>query len=88
VQLLRDPPVLLLDEPTAGLDWAVRADVVDLLAVLARERAVLVVTHEPQLFRDLAHCSWQLERGVLSARRSPEAQGGDPYDAPTASRPA
>jgi energy-coupling factor transport system ATP-binding protein len=37
VQLLRDPPVLLLDEPTAGLDWAVRADVVDLLAALARD---------------------------------------------------
>ena len=66
VQLLRDPPVLLLDEPTAGLDWAVRADVVDLLAVLARERAVLVVTHEPDLFQGLAQCSWQLERGLLT----------------------
>ncbi len=40
---------------------------VDLLAVLARERAVLVVTHEPDLFQGLAHCSWQLERGLLSA---------------------
>jgi energy-coupling factor transport system ATP-binding protein len=87
VQLLRDPPVLLLDEPTAGLDWAVRADVVDLLAVLARERAVLVVTHEPELFAPLAQRSWQLDRGLLTARHGHPQQEQDPYDAPIASRP-
>jgi energy-coupling factor transport system ATP-binding protein len=74
VQLLRDPAVLLLDEPTAGLDWAVRADVVDLLAALAQERAVLVVTHEPELFRQLQPRCWQLEQGHLEH---------NPYDAPT-----
>jgi len=88
VQLLRDPPVLLLDEPTAGLDWAVRADVVDLLAVLARERAVLVVTHEPELFQNLAQRSWQLQRGVLTEREGCPPAEGDPYDAPFVSRPA
>ena len=65
VQLLRNPRVLLLDEPTAGLDWAVRREVLELLAVLARERAVLVVTHEPELFAGLAQRQWQLEDGTL-----------------------
>ena len=88
VQLLRDPPVLLLDEPTAGLDWTVRADVVDLLEVLARERAVLVVTHEPDLFQGRTQHSWQLERGVLTARDPSRPPERDPYDAPIASRPA
>ena len=65
VQLLRNPQVLLLDEPTAGLDWSVRAEVLDLLTQLARERVLLVVTHEPELFTDLVEHSWQLEQGQL-----------------------
>ena len=65
VQLLRNPRVLLLDEPTAGLDWTVRREVLDLLGVLMRERAVLVVTHEPELFSTLAERQWRLADGTL-----------------------
>jgi energy-coupling factor transport system ATP-binding protein len=67
VQLLRNPQVLLLDEPTAGLDWSVRSDVVELLGALARERVLLVVTHEPELFEQQvapAH-RYRLEGGLL-----------------------
>jgi energy-coupling factor transport system ATP-binding protein len=67
--------VLLLDEPTAGLDWAMRADILELLADLARERAVLVVTHEANLFAPIAGDSWRLELGVLRPLRSPELAG-------------
>jgi len=65
VQLLRDPKLLLLDEPTAGLDWAVRDEVLQLLAALGRERALLIVTHEPELFAAMARHSWRLEQGCL-----------------------
>jgi energy-coupling factor transport system ATP-binding protein len=65
VQLLRDPKVLLLDEPTAGLDWTVRDEVLQLLGSLAEERVVLVVTHEPDLFQGLITGGWMLADGRL-----------------------
>lgn len=43
--LLREPDLLLLDEPTAFLDAATEADLLDTLGVFARDRAVLVATH-------------------------------------------
>jgi energy-coupling factor transport system ATP-binding protein len=80
VQLLRDPPVLLLDEPTAGLDWSVRDEVIELLQRLSRDRLLLVVTHEPELFRGLVPLerSWRLQGGrlqPLEAEAAPERLG-------------
>ena len=66
VQLLRGAEVLLLDEPTAGLDWSVRDEVLELLADLSRKRVLIVVTHEPELFRDWRCDRHRLQNGRLS----------------------
>ena len=65
VQLLRGAELLLLDEPTAGLDWSVRAEVLALLSQLSKQRVLIVVTHEPQLFNDWACQRHQLRNGRL-----------------------
>ncbi|XP_061084088.1 ATP-binding cassette sub-family G member 5 [Conger conger] len=53
-QLLQDPKVILLDEPTTGLDSMTANQIVVLLANLAkRDRIVIVTIHQPrsELFR-------------------------------------
>ncbi|MGJ7015162.1 thiol reductant ABC exporter subunit CydD [Streptomyces griseorubens] len=46
---LADRPVLLLDEPTAALDGATEAEVVEAVRRLAEGRTVLLVVHRPAL---------------------------------------
>jgi ABC-type multidrug transport system fused ATPase/permease subunit len=47
--LLRDPPILVLDEPTTGLDADSEAQVLDALGVLMRGRTTIIITHSPRL---------------------------------------
>ena len=67
VQLLRGAEVLLLDEPTAGLDWSVRSDGLTLLSNLAQEQVLIVVTHEPELFHQWDSNRLRLESGQLTS---------------------
>jgi ABC-type multidrug transport system fused ATPase/permease subunit len=47
--LLRDPPVLVLDEPTAALDPDSEADVIEGLRGLVEGRTTIIITHSPAL---------------------------------------
>jgi energy-coupling factor transport system ATP-binding protein len=66
VQLIRQPHLLLLDEPTAGLDWSMRDRLIDLLARLKQEWTLLIVTHEPSDLMRIADRCWQIDRGILT----------------------
>lgn len=49
--LLRDPNVLLLDEPTAAFDEVSEAAMIDMLGRLGPEKSVIVATHRPAILR-------------------------------------
>ncbi|TPM29336.1 thiamine ABC transporter ATP-binding protein [Mesorhizobium sp. B2-3-4] len=67
--LVRDRPVLLLDEPFASLGPALRDDMLDLVAGLHAERGmtVLFVTHQPQDARRIAEQVVFLDNGAVAA---------------------
>ncbi|PKV85514.1 ABC transporter ATP-binding protein [Streptomyces sp. TLI_146] len=50
------PPLLLLDEPTRGLDYAAKARLADVLRDLAAEgHAIVLATHDVELAAEIAH---------------------------------
>jgi energy-coupling factor transport system ATP-binding protein len=68
VQLIRQPHLLLLDEPTAGLDWSMRRQLVQLLGKLKSHWTLLVVTHDPSDLVAIADRSWSLDQGILQIK--------------------
>jgi heme exporter protein A len=64
--LVHSPRLLLLDEPTAGLDLASTERLRDVVrAEAARGATVVVVTHDSAFASDVADARVQLERGRL-----------------------
>jgi subfamily B ATP-binding cassette protein MsbA len=50
--MVRNAPILILDEPTTGLDGAARERLREPLRHLMRERATIVVSHDPAMVRE------------------------------------
>ncbi len=71
--LAQTTPVLVLDEPTAHLDWRVQLEVLELLRERARAgQAVLVVLHDLNLAARFADQVVLLHRGRVHAAGPPE----------------
>ncbi len=53
--LVNDPEILLADEPTGALDSETSVQVMDLLKEIAKDRLVIMVTHNPELAEKYAN---------------------------------
>jgi energy-coupling factor transport system ATP-binding protein len=68
VVLTARPPLLLLDEPTRGLDYAAKARLVTVLRGLAAEgHTIVLATHDVELAAELAHRVVVLADGEIVA---------------------
>ncbi|MER6977938.1 thiol reductant ABC exporter subunit CydD, partial [Streptomyces carpinensis] len=87
---LADRPVLLLDEPTAALDGATEAEVVEAVRRLSAARTVLLVVHRPALLGvadrvvrlDGAESSEPVRGAVVPASRPASPAEAVPEDVP------
>ena len=83
--LLRDTPVLLLDEPTTGLDAATESRLLDDLSASTHGKTVILVTHHARLAA-LADRTVTLDHGRLTATTCDPVARGAPARPPCGAR--
>ena len=69
--LINDPEIVLADEPTGALDSTTSVQVMDLLQEVARQRLVIMVTHNPELAHQYATRIVELADGRIIADSDP-----------------
>ncbi|HJB27702.1 MAG TPA: ABC transporter ATP-binding protein/permease [Candidatus Blautia faecavium] len=69
--LVNDPDILLADEPTGALDSDTSIQVMELLKEVAKDRLVVMVTHNPELAKDYATRIVNLKDGVILSDSKP-----------------
>ena len=69
--LVNNPDILLADEPTGALDSDTRIQVMELLKEVAKDRLVVMVTHNPELAEQYATRIVRLRDGVIQSDTAP-----------------
>ena len=77
--LINDPEIVLADEPTGALDSTTSVQVMDLLKEVARDRLVIMVTHNPEL-------AYQYATRIVNLADGKITDDSDPFDAAEATR--
>lgn len=70
--ILHDPPVLVLDEPTDGLDPNQKAEVRDLIRAMAPDKAVILSTHILEEVDEVCTRTVLIAEGKVLADETPE----------------
>ncbi|MDO5025302.1 MAG: ABC transporter ATP-binding protein/permease [Trueperella sp.] len=69
--LINDPEILLADEPTGALDSETSTQIMNLLSEIARDRLVVMVTHNPELAHEYATRIIELHDGKITNDTAP-----------------
>ena len=77
--LINDPEIVLADEPTGALDSTTSVQVMDLLKDVARDRLVIMVTHNPEL-------AYQYATRIVNLADGKITDDSDPFNVADAMR--
>jgi len=69
--LVNNPKIVLADEPTGALDSTTSLQIMDLLTHIAKDRLVVMVTHNPDLAHDYANRTVTLSDGRIVGDSNP-----------------
>ncbi len=75
--LINDPEILLADEPTGALDTETSVQIMDLLKEIAKDRLVIMVTHNPDLAEEYATRIIRLLDGKVQSDSMPYAEADE-----------
>ena len=71
--LANDPDIILADEPTGALDTTTSVQIMDLIKEIAKDKLVIMVTHNPQLANTYADRIVEFQDGKVIADSNPLA---------------
>ena len=80
--LINNPDILLADEPTGALDSETSVQVMELLKEVAKDRLVVMVTHNPELAKEYATRIVELRDGVIRSDSNKYVVKEDELEAP------
>ena len=69
--LVNDPEIILADEPTGALDSVTSVQIMDLIKEIAKDKLVIMVTHNPELAKDYATRIIELKDGKILSDSNP-----------------
>ena len=69
--LVNDPEIILADEPTGALDSVTSVQIMDLIKEIAKDKLVIMVTHNPELAEDYATRVIELKDGKILSDSKP-----------------
>lgn len=70
--LINNPDILLADEPTGALDSETSIQVMELLKKIAKDKLVIMVTHNPELAEQYANRIVRIKDGTLTGDSNPD----------------
>lgn len=69
--LVNDPQVILADEPTGALDSVTSVQIMDLIREIAKDKLVIMVTHNPEIAETYANRIIEVKDGLLISDSRP-----------------